>query len=182
MKFFSVAKDGGPESHVWGFFICEIKWLFSVVVLCFEDGSRDAYHSHAFNAISWLLRGRLLEILKDKNEETLYNPSIFPILTYRSTFHKVISGGRSWVLSFRGPWSKTWNETVGGEDITLTDGRVLLEQIKPSRLRVPTNQEEYRKQLRKLIVHSSIEEVAKELGKPVQWVKDLIDGPVHTET
>jgi hypothetical protein len=52
-----------------------------------------------------------------------YKPSIKPVMTYRSTMHKVVSQGRTWVVSFRGPWSKTWKEVVGGEERTLTNGR-----------------------------------------------------------
>lgn len=127
MKLFSYGKDGGPESTVWGFWFIEIKCLFSIVILCFENGTRSAYHNHAFNSISWLLKGRLIEyLLFDKVIK--YTPSIFPILTYKNTFHKVNSDGRSWVISFRGPWSKTWNEYLPELDkkITLTNHRKLV--------------------------------------------------------
>ncbi len=130
MKMFG--KDGGPESKVWGYFF-EIKRLFSVVLLRFEDGSREAYHSHAFNSWNWVLKGRLHEyVMTDHNETgTLvqghtnhYKPGWHPVKTLRSTFHKVRSEGRSWVLSIRGPWSKTWQELVPGRGvITLTHGR-----------------------------------------------------------
>lgn len=131
MKFFEIAKDGGPESHVWGYWLVEIKSLFSIVLLRFEDGSRDAYHSHAFNSISWVLRGYLAERFFRSNQYTgipypdvnIYRPSFSPVLTYRTTNHKVVSYGRTWVLSFRGPWSKIWKETVAGREITLTSGR-----------------------------------------------------------
>mgnify|MGYP001575993171 CR=1 FL=1 len=58
MKLFYYGKDGGPESHVWGFWLIEAKSLFSIVLLRFENGTREAYHSHAFNSLSWVLRGR----------------------------------------------------------------------------------------------------------------------------
>lgn len=44
-------KDGGPESKVWGLWVLRIKTLFTVVLLKFENGTRDAYHSHAFGSI-----------------------------------------------------------------------------------------------------------------------------------
>lgn len=126
MKLFSYGKDGGPESHVWGFWLVEIKPLFSVVLLRFEDGTRSAYHDHAFNSISWLLRGNLLErFLGAEKHNWLYHASFFPIITLRSDFHQVESFGRSWVLSFRGPWRATWSEYIPGLDrmIKLTHGR-----------------------------------------------------------
>jgi hypothetical protein len=59
MRFFHHGKDGGPESPVEGYWLFEIKWLCSIVLLKFNDGGREAYHSHAFNALSWLLKGDL---------------------------------------------------------------------------------------------------------------------------
>lgn len=114
-------KDGGAESHVWAYGL-EIKSWFSVLMLKFEHGSREAHHDHAFNAVSWLLYGRLGEHTL-ANDYTEYWPSIRPIVTPRDTFHRVRSAGRSWVLSFRGPWVNQWHEQVAGQDVTLTHGR-----------------------------------------------------------
>jgi len=124
MKFFKWAKDGGPDSTVAGLYFIEVKSLFSVVLLRFNPGSRNAYHSHAFNSTSWLLSGKLWE--KNRNAgDNHYGPSWSPIRTQRETFHKVISIGRSWALSFRGPWDETWNEYLPAQDqhVTLTNGR-----------------------------------------------------------
>lgn len=55
MKIFRKMKDGGGDSTVTGYFLIEIKSLFSVVLLRFDGESRDAYHEHAFNCVSWLL-------------------------------------------------------------------------------------------------------------------------------
>lgn len=139
MKFLEISKDGGPESTVWAYWLIEIKWLFSIVLLRFENGSRDAYHNHAFNCISWVLKGKLVEHVKytapagkaygidypshSHYFTNTYQPSLVPVMTYRDTMHKVVSEGRTWVLSFRGPWSKTWKEVVGEKEITLTNGR-----------------------------------------------------------
>src|SRR5262245_46422140 len=115
MRLFYHGKDGGPESHVWGFWLIEWKRVFSIVLLRFEDGSRDAYHTHALNAVSWLLSGRLVEHVFGASLEDFgictYTPSWRPIVTRRNTNHKVVSVGQSWVLSFRGPWAPTWKET-----------------------------------------------------------------------
>lgn len=63
MRVLSYRKDGGPLSKSWGLFIIEIKSAFSVVLLRFENGTREAYHTHAFNATSWVLRGYLVEYI-----------------------------------------------------------------------------------------------------------------------
>lgn len=122
MKFLEKGKDGGPESNVTGYWLIEVKWLFSVVLLRFDDGSREAYHDHAFNSVSWLLTGALDEHHKDGRLQW-YLPSWRPIRTPRETFHRVFSHGTSWVLSFRGPWLSTWHEWFKGIHTTLTHGR-----------------------------------------------------------
>lgn len=127
MKLFKYCKDGGPESHVFGHFLIEIKKLFSVVVLKFTDGSRDVYHTHAFNAVSWVIRGKLVE---ENFNGTIneYKPSFKPILTGRDTYHKVVSVGDTWAITLRGPWKDKWFEYLpnSSEQITLTNGRKVL--------------------------------------------------------
>lgn len=123
---FSIRKDGGAFSRVWGFFAIEAKRHFSVVLLHFKDGSREAYHSHAFFAVSWLLWGRLLEYVMVDGEIVrviTYTPSFRPIITPRSRLHMVKSQRNSFVLSFRGPWADEWIEVEGNHLITLTHGR-----------------------------------------------------------
>ncbi len=124
---FKYRKDGGKLSTVWGYWLCEFKGLFSIAVLCFEDGSREAYHSHAFNSCSWVLKGQLEE--QHLNEGVnIHTPSFKPVMTYRDTFHKVYSKGRTWVVTFRGPWSKEWKEYLPESDeyVTLTNGRKII--------------------------------------------------------
>jgi len=126
MKILQISKDGGKKSKVWGWFVCEFKPLFSIVLLHFHSGSREAYHSHAFNAVSWISYGRLKEQVIDGSEQIL-KPSIWPVFTSRERFHKVFSHGHTWALSFRGPWANTWKERYddeGGREVTLTHGRI----------------------------------------------------------
>ena len=129
MKFFHKGKDGGPESTVTGYWLIEWKGGFSIALLKFDNGSREAYHDHAFNAISWLLSGELHENVKlwwEDYTTYVYTPSWRPIITTRDNMHKVSSKGRSWALTFRGPWKDTWNEYFREEDRhrTLASGRV----------------------------------------------------------
>jgi hypothetical protein len=128
-------KDGGPDSRVWcwGF---EFKRLFSVLLLKFGEGSREAFHTHAFNSVSLVLRGALHEVQMDEVTTELgptqltrhirHAPSWRPVFTYRDTFHMV--EGRApatWVLTLRGPWVNNWREfiTEGARHIRLTHGR-----------------------------------------------------------
>lgn len=127
MKFLHYGKDGGPESTVHGFWLVEIKSLFSVALLRFSKGSRDSYHSHAFNCISWVLSGRLKEHLL-LGRDRVYEPSLKPVFTYRDTFHRVVSEATSWVFTIRGPWAETWREYDPniGTFTTLSDGRKIV--------------------------------------------------------
>lgn len=128
MKLFTLMKDGGQESRVSGFFLAELKKLFTVVLLHFWDGSREAYHSHAFNSVSWVLRGKLVEHMHS-GLINIYKPSLLPIITRRIDCHKVVSVGNTYVLSFRGPWVKTWEEYLPETEkfITLTHGREIVD-------------------------------------------------------
>lgn len=131
MKVLFKSKDGGLDSNVTGYWLIESKKLFSIVLLCFDRGSREAYHNHAFNAISWILSGRLNERIKYSNGfiDVLLTPSIKPVFTSRSRMHKVSGLDRkTWVLSFRGPWLDTWKEFFVGtnKEVTLTYGRKIV--------------------------------------------------------
>lgn len=131
MKWLEVCKDGGPESTVTSYILVEIKPLFSIMLLRFDNGSRDAYHEHAFNCVSWVLSGGLYEEMYSKAAPDglagvyYHRPRFWPVVTLRSTFHKVTSIGTSWVLTFRGPWADKWREWLPaqGRFATLTHGR-----------------------------------------------------------
>lgn len=122
-KLLTICKDGGPLSTVWAYILIECKALFSIMLMLFKDGSREAYHSHAFNSYNWVLSGQLRE-RQLNGRVTVYRPSWRPVYVPRERFHKVVSVGNTWVLSFRGPWAATWQEYVMGQGFTrLTYGR-----------------------------------------------------------
>lgn len=136
MRFLEKAKDGGPESHVTGYFLVEIKPLFSIVLLHFANGTREAFHTHAFNALTWIVKGRFEENrmtgIKDGKEVVdvrVFPPSLRPKRTLRNCLHKVFSIGDTWALSFRGPWANTWTEYLPAEKkfVILTHGRKIVD-------------------------------------------------------
>lgn len=129
MKFFKKMKDGGSESTVTGYWLVEIKSLFSIVLMKFDGKSREAYHEHAFNCWNWVLKGLLVEWIYSPDKPvhpTFYLPSWKPFFIGRERFHKVDSDRVTWVLSFRGPWAATWREYLPKENRvrTLKHGRV----------------------------------------------------------
>lgn len=122
MRFlFKKAPDGGFGSGVTGYFLCEFKRSFSVVVLHFAKGTRDAYHDHAFNAVTVWLKGQVREhhldgrVMSFSAGQWKYTP--------RTTFHKIEALESTWAISIRGRWANSWHENRRGKLITLTHGR-----------------------------------------------------------
>lgn len=109
MKFFFKAKDGGPESTVTGYWLFESKRFLSICLLKFDGRSRECFHTHAFDSIAWVLKGKLIEHFLF-NKTVIHLPSIKPFIVRREDFHKVDSDNITWVLNIRGPWVDTWKE------------------------------------------------------------------------
>lgn len=127
-RLFYKKYDGGKESGVIGYFLIEWKILFSIGLLHFKEGSRENYHSHAFNACTWWLKGSVTEKTwlpyTHRRPEKTFVPSVKPKLTGRKEVHKVISHRDTWALTFRGPWKDTWYEIdKNNNKINLTHGR-----------------------------------------------------------
>jgi len=129
MKILSLAKDGGPNSPVDAFFIFEIKALCSVAILRFNEGSRETFHSHAFNALTWFICGSLQEQDIDGTIYT-YRRSWFPKLTRRTKNHRVIALKNSICITLRGPWTKTWTEDDDTYHTVLTHHRKIVSKTK----------------------------------------------------
>lgn len=123
MRIIQKVKDGGPESTVDAYFLFEIKWLMSIAILRFNEGSRTNYHSHAFNALTWFISGDMDEQFLNKDSKK-YKRSFIPKYTPRLAMHRVMAHKRSWCFTIRGPWINTWKEynPVTGLISTLTHG------------------------------------------------------------
>ncbi len=121
-RLFYIKPDGGKNSGVTAYFLIEWKILFSIGILHFKNGSREAYHNHAFNALTWWLKGNVTEEKIDKSRKD-FKPSLKPKFTSRNNFHKVIAHKDTYALTFRGNWKNTWNEFKNDKLITLTHGR-----------------------------------------------------------
>lgn len=122
--------DGGKDSGVTGYFLIEWKVLFSIGLLHFKDGSRESYHSHAFNAISWFIKGSVTEEhLNGTTKE--FKASFTPKITKRDCLHRVVAHGSVWCFTLRGPWLDTWIEYRPGkkEFVELTHGRREVERL-----------------------------------------------------
>ncbi len=117
--------DGGKNSGVRAYFLIELKILFSIGLLHFKEGSRENYHSHAFNAITWFLKGSVTEEKPYGKKSKDFKASIIPKFTRRENLHRVVSHSNTWALTFRGPWDDEWYEYQPQNDkiVYLTHGR-----------------------------------------------------------
>ena len=120
MRILQKTKDGGPESTVDAYFLIEIKSLFSIALLKFNKGTREAFHTHAFNAWTWMFWGNLWEdvylgSLTKYSKRLKYTP--------KELNHRVKAIKTSYAVTVRGPWSNEWTETKNGKTIKLTHGR-----------------------------------------------------------
>lgn len=126
---FKKAKDGGPQSPVDAYFLCEFKGLFSIALLKFNKGRRESFHSHAFNAWTWFLYGSLIEESID-GQFHWYTRSLLPKVTRRKKMHRVEANKDSWCFTVRGPWTKDWQEIDKERNVktTLTHGRIVTKE------------------------------------------------------
>lgn len=127
IKFLTKVKDGGPKSPVDAYFLIEWKSVFSIAILKFNKGAREEYHTHAFNALTWFIKGDMVE--EDANGDVFqYKKSVIPKITKKSKNHRVVAFKDSWCITLRGPWDKYWTEYNKEADTTttLTHGRIVV--------------------------------------------------------
>lgn len=132
MRLLTKRYDGGDKSGVSGYWVIEVKSLFSIVLLKFNPNNRENFHSHAFNALTLWLAGEVVEEridLKTKEKTYLTFSKFMAKFTPKNNVHKVHCTKPAWALCFRGPWDSTWLEynEAKEEVITLTHGRKIVE-------------------------------------------------------
>lgn len=83
----------------------------------FNKGTREAYHKHVFDALTWWLWGSVIEHVFNENnednnkvEKINWCPWILPKYTPCDNLHKIEALETSYAISFRGPWKDTWYE------------------------------------------------------------------------
>lgn len=101
------------EQSVTELTILEYKKLFSIKLFNFHrsEGLQDRFHTHAFNAYSFLLKG-------DYTEEVLENNKIVKYLRSRSktlfipkdSYHRITRSKGCVTLLITGPWGETFKE------------------------------------------------------------------------
>lgn len=122
IKLLQRAPDGGADSPVTAYFLLEWKHVCSIALLRFNKGGREAFHTHAFDALTWFLVGAMKEEDIDGTLHT-YKRGLWPKLTRKEKNHRVSATETSWCITLRGPWDKTWTEHLDGVRTTFTWGR-----------------------------------------------------------
>lgn len=126
MRLLSKTKDGGPDSPVDAYFLFEIKNVCSLALLRFNVGGREAFHTHAFTALTWFICGDMYEETYE-GVVTKYSRSLLPKITKKGKNHRVRANKTSWCITIRGPWSCYWTEDVKGVTTTFTHGRTVVD-------------------------------------------------------
>lgn len=124
------------EGSVTRYTIIEIKWLFSIYLHSIETYCQDRFHTHAFNAHIFILRGGYRDEIKlgiGKDKPTYFQEFIAGDYRYvaRETNHKLMSAKPGTVsLLFTGPYSSIWTEETNDDVLRiLTRGRKPLYEI-----------------------------------------------------
>lgn len=92
------------------FTIFEIKYLGGVIINCFNTENQDRFHSHAFHALSWMIRGYYYEdvIINDRIVSKKIVKSRFIPKNY---VHKITKSSVNAIsVTFEGPWGPNWSE------------------------------------------------------------------------
>lgn len=126
MNLLCKRKDGGKNSPVDAYFLIEWKGLFSAALLKFNKGGREAFHTHAFNAYTWFLKGDLREETFGSSVSYKYTRSLVPKYTPKDKNHRVKASKDSWCFTIRGKWQDTWTEDEDGVTTTFTKGRQII--------------------------------------------------------
>jgi len=125
-RFFLKKSDGGKDSGVYSILFFEWKPVCSFGFLRFSKGTRRNFHSHAFNAITFWLKGKVEEETWQGETKT-FIPSFRPKITKRDKIHRVKGIETTWAWTMRGAWSDQWSEIdKDGNKIILTHGRKVL--------------------------------------------------------
>lgn len=109
------------------FTILEFKHVFGIIVNVFNTVDQDRFHSHAFHAMSLMIRGYYLEDVIEGNEvvtKKITKSRFIP----KNYIHKIKESSKNAMsITFEGPWESTWNEYFdNGRIKTYTWGRKVI--------------------------------------------------------
>lgn len=120
------------EQNVSEITILEWKKLFSIKLFHFHktSGKQDRFHTHSFNAVSFLLSGNYIEeVIQDGKVVALDRNRSRIIYIPKNEYHRITKSGGCRTILITGPWGKYWKELreLGNsryQEVTQGAGRV----------------------------------------------------------
>jgi hypothetical protein len=101
------------EGYIIAYVLFEWKPLFSIIVYNWKTILQNRFHSHAFAAIAFLLRGSYREsvfragVVTERTVSQWLTPRYLP----RNYTHRILKAEPStYTIVFTGPWLKHWYE------------------------------------------------------------------------
>jgi hypothetical protein len=101
------------DGYIIAYTLFELKWLFSIIIYNWKTIKQNRFHSHAFPAIAFLLKGEYEEEVLTKNGVITkkVNQFLKPRWLPRNYIHRILKATPStYTIVFVGPWSKYWYE------------------------------------------------------------------------
>lgn len=102
---------GLGDQNVTELTILEYKKLFSIKLFKFHktNGKQDRFHTHAFNAYSFLLKGNYIEeVLEGNVIKKLPRNRSRLLFIPKDSFHRITKGTDCTTLLITGPWGKAF--------------------------------------------------------------------------
>jgi hypothetical protein len=120
------------EQNVSEITVLEWKKFFSIKLFHFHktDGKQDRFHTHSFNAVSFLLSGNYIEeVVQDGKVVALDRNRSRVIYIPKNEYHRITKSGGCRTILITGPWEKYWKELreLGNsryQEVTQGAGRV----------------------------------------------------------
>lgn len=112
MQFKRVELGSG---YILSYALFEWKLLFSVIIYNWKTIRQNRFHSHAFPAIAFLLKGEYVEevykdgkiITKVVGKDQRFKPRYLP----RHYTHRILKAKpQTYTIVFTGPWTRYWYE------------------------------------------------------------------------
>jgi hypothetical protein len=101
------------DGHITQYTIFESKYLFSIILYNWKTIRQNRFHSHAFSALAFLLRGQYEEETYSKGviKKKVVNQWLKPRFLPQHYCHRILKADpHTWTLVLVGPWSKYWYE------------------------------------------------------------------------
>lgn len=93
------------------FTIIEFKLIGGIIINIFNTKDQDRFHSHAFNAYSWMIKGYYDEEFIDDCGNHTFQTIIKSRFIPKEYIHKIRESSKNCIsVTLEGPWDNKWLE------------------------------------------------------------------------